>query len=161
MVTVTRTITPAGEALLTALRDLENRTLKVGWFESSKYDADTSVAEVAAQNEFGNSSKRIPPRPFMRPTIRERQGAWADLAASGARAILAGNESADSVLNALGGQASGDIASTITKVQSPALAPFTLMKRRESRGLPAGAPVSDKPLVDTGLMISSVTWVVE
>ena len=95
------------------------------------------------------------------PTIDEQKTKWIALIESGAKAILAGNETSDSVLNAVGGQASGDIRKTISQVTTPPLAAFTLAKRRESRGLAADAPVSDKPLVDHGIMINSLTWVVE
>ncbi len=48
--------------LIKALDSIKNKVGKVGWFAGSRYDDNnkTPVAEVAAQNEYGNPAKHIP-----------------------------------------------------------------------------------------------------
>ena len=112
-----------------AAKELDNVSLQVGWFESAKYDDDTPVAQVAAQNEFGNPQRGIPPRPFFRPTIAAESDNWKKLAGKGARAVFAGNETATSVMEKLGLLSSGQIRETISKVSSPPLSPVTIALR--------------------------------
>ncbi|RIQ10307.1 hypothetical protein D0837_17670, partial [Bordetella avium] len=58
----------------------------------------------------------------------------------------------------VGALAAGDIARAISKVVSPPLEKSTLQARQSRKKTPG---VSKKPLVDTGLMIQSVTYQVE
>ena len=46
-------------------------SLKVGFFESSRYDNGNYVAEVARDNEFG--TLKIPPRPFLEMLLMKIQ----------------------------------------------------------------------------------------
>lgn len=56
----------AFEAIKLALKELEGLQGKVGWLERDDYEeTDMTVAQVAAQNELGNPSRSIPPRPFL------------------------------------------------------------------------------------------------
>lgn len=103
----------------------------------------------------------IPPRPFMRTTIAEKKGDWAKLTKSGAKAMFAGNASPKMVMEGLGLAASGDIRKTISKINSPALKAGTIAnrKRKLSKGKKVGGLT--KPLVETSLMVSSLTSAVE
>lgn len=103
----------------------------------------------------------IPARPFMRPTaIREKQH-WLELMAQGAKAIMAGKQTGYTVMDALGLKAAGDIAKSITEVFTPELKPSTIAARR--RALTDNKTVGslDKPLVSSGLMLDTVTHIVE
>ena len=62
--------------LATAIRDIQSKKLRVGWFDTARYQDGTPVAYVAAIQEFGHGA--IPPRPFMRPTIAQQRQAWRD-----------------------------------------------------------------------------------
>lgn len=180
MARVVRKAGPAAERLKFLLEGLEtNKVGKVGWFDSAKYEDGTPVAYIAAIQEFGHGP--IPPRPFMRTTITARKAEWRALAESGARAILAGNATIETVLEGIGLQASGDIALTISKIYNPPLSPITIELRRRKRAgqTVTGRTVGDaakasqsaffsggsgsayKPLVFSGLMISSITSAVE
>ena len=44
--------------------------VRVGFFPDSRYDGNTSVAQVARYNEFGAG---VPARPFMRPAVHQRK----------------------------------------------------------------------------------------
>jgi hypothetical protein len=103
----------------------------------------------------------IPPRSFMRTTIAEKENEWAKLARSGAKAMVAGNASLKMVMEGLGLAASGDIKKKISEINSPALKAGTIenRKRKLAKGKKVGALT--KPLVETSLMISSLTSTVE
>jgi len=163
------------------LRELQGYQSRVGWFESAKYPEGTPVAYVAAIQELGSGP--IPPRPFMRPAATKNQSAWKDVAVAAAKKILAGTFTGQQGMDLLATRAEGDVLKAITAVDSPPLSPITLWARayrRQGRKItgstigeiaagiadgrlsasgPAG--VSDKPLNDTGYMISTLTHVVE
>lgn len=124
---------------------------KVGWFESAKYPDGTPVAYVALIQEMGSPQNSIPPRPFFRSTMAEKSKQWTGLLKSGCKAILAGNETAHSVMEKVTGKAAGDVRRKISKIREPALSQRTL-DARLSRGL-----TSTKPLVDTGIMLQTLT----
>lgn len=170
---------PGLQSLAVALKDLDGVQGKVGWFESAKYTDGTPVAHVAAIQEFGSGA--IPPRPFMRTTLAEKQGEWGQQLEAGAGAVLDGKATARQVLEATMLRAAGDVAKKIASIYTPPLSPLTLLARQSAgsnkrlsgakelgalaRELDKGPPnvggVSTKPLVWTGQMIQSVTGVVE
>lgn len=183
MAKVIRKAGPDKAAFENMIRVIDGRKARVGWFESAQYPSGTPVAYVAAIQEFGSAAQGIPPRPFMRPTVDARRVAWAALVARGARAALKGDAEPLTVLSLLGEQAAGDVKRTITKVTVPPLSPVTLVLRQWRKG---GIPISGKsvglaaalinegvinpfsvtatgakPLVETGLMLRTLTSVVE
>lgn len=161
MARVVRTQGPGAERLKVALEGLEDKQGKVGWFETAKYPDGTPVAYVAAIQEFGYPRGNIPSRPFMRPTIDRERDNWRVLAESGARAIIAGNQTSQGVLEAIGLKAAGDIAKTISQVHAPPLLAATVKARMRRRADKKTVGNLTKPLVDTGLMISTITSTVE
>lgn len=135
---------------------------KVGWVNGSQYiDGREYVAAVAAQNEFGNPSKHIPARPFMRPTIAKQQGEWKKLTEQGAKQILLGKQTAGDVLEAIGLKAAGDVRKTISQVYEPPLSPRTIAARLAKRKDKKTVGNLTKPLIDTGIMFATLTNVVE
>lgn len=134
-------------AVLNGLEGLEG---KVGWFESATYKDGPPVAYVATIHEFGAPSQGIPARPFMRPAVAEKGQSWVDLLGQGAKAALNGSVSPAAVLEAVTLRAAGDVAIAIRAVTSPPLKPATVARKG-----------FDKPLVDTGQMLKSVTGKVE
>lgn len=156
-----------------------NREAKIGWFPGAKYEDGTPVAYVAAIQEFGSPENAIPPRPFMRPTVQDKQGEWSAQIAGGMRKVIKGQLTADDVLGAVGDLAAADIAKTIASGDFKALSPITLMLRKmrdehkgdanwhvtgatvgeAARRVAAGEPGSDRttPLDDTGLMLATLT----
>jgi hypothetical protein len=131
-----------------APKEFENLVAQVGFPSGKSYPDGTSIAEVAAINEFGAPAMRVPARPFMRPTIKEQQEEWVAQIAGGAKKVIQGKMTAFDVLDAVGNLASNDMKAKIASIYSPPLAPLTLKNRRE-RG-----NTSTKPLVDTGAMLA-------
>lgn len=139
----------AGHAKLQALiKGLGNSQASVGFFDNSKYEDGTSVAYVATIQEFGVPEKNIPPRPFMRPTVDAQLENWKYFIYSS----LKSGVPVEQILNALGSNAVGEIQKSITAVTSPALKQSTINSRTNK---------TDKPLIDTSVMIGSVSYKVE
>lgn len=169
-----------------AIKRLDEVELRIGYFESAKYDdpKQTPIAYVAAIQENGVPARNIPPRPFFAPTVRERKSEWNELFDKGARQLLKGKINADQLLDKLGLQAAGDIKRTISTLTDPPLSPLTLALRRfvkdggvikgastvgeVARRMAAGEAettgVSTKPLIDPrpggGQLLAQLTHVV-
>lgn len=140
------------KTMATALDGLNGVTGKTGWFETAKYADGTPVAYVAAIQEFGAVAEGvlIPPRPTMRPAVADKGQEWMDLLGKGAVAVLKGQETPQSAMEKVALRAAGDVAKNIQALTSPPLAPSTI----KAKGFA-------KPLVDTGLMLQSLTGVAE
>lgn len=139
---------PGVGKIVAALQGLDGLEGKVGWFESAHYPDGTPVAYVATIHEFG--TERIPARPFMRPAVADQGREWIDLLGQGAKAAINGGPSPAEVLEAVTLAAAGNVAEKIQAVTSPPLSPVTIKRKGH-----------DKPLVDTGQMVQSVTGKVE
>lgn len=139
------------------LNGLGDQVGKVGVFETSKYEDGTPVAYVAAIQEFGDPSHSIPPRSFMRSTSEEKRGEWAATARNGAKAVVNGSVTGPQVLDLIGQQAAGDIRRTISKITTPALKPATIENRLRKRADKKTVGGLTKPLVDTGILLNSIT----
>ena len=167
------------EQINARIKALDGASTQAG-FLGGKYPNGQSIAQVAVWQEFGVPSRSIPPRPFMRPAVTENKQKWANLFASGAKAILKGNETPYSVMDKVGAVAAGDIAQAIINVTAPPLSPVTIelrdMKRRGIKitGATVGEAarkvaspdyvtpsISDKPLIepgqDGGIMLAAVS----
>lgn len=174
MAKVIRKKNPEGQAKLKViLEGLDGYSSKVGFFESSKYEDGTPVAQAAAWNELGTNT--APPRSFMRTTTKEKKIEWRDLAISGFKAVVAGNETVYTVMEKIGQVAAADIRNKIRQITSPPLSPITIELRKlkkdgrkitgttvgeaarnvEKRGGPP-AGISTKPLIETGILYESV-----
>ncbi len=161
MVKVVRQVSSAGKQLEIALKGLEGKVGKVGWFEKSKYEKGVPVAYVATIQEYGFAAKNIPPRPFMRPTIENKRVEWQKVAESGAKAILEGRQTLYNIMEAIGLKAAGDIRKTISSIWAPPLKPATIAARLRRRKNKKVTTNLTKPLIDTGIMLGTLTNTVE
>lgn len=155
MVQIKRSNPNAFKQLDLRLRELQSKQGKVGWFESARYENGMPVAAIAAQNELGNPAKNIPPRPTMRPALIENQDRIRDIAASGAKQIIAGKATPAGVMETLTLFVEGEVSRNIATITEPPLSPKTLAARKRKGNNSA------KPLVDTGLELATLTSVVE
>lgn len=148
-------------------------TLRVGFLEGATYPDGTSVAMVAAIQNFGTPARGIPPRPFFTDMVRRYRGTWpSDLG----KLLKANDMDASKALKIEGQVIAGELQQQIVETMSPSLSPTTLMLRKMRKDNPdlvvtaatvgeaharvrAGesyAGVSAKPLVDSGDMLKSV-----
>jgi len=108
-----------------------------------------SIIDIGIWNHFG-TSRGIPERPFLTNAMRDNRSKYRDSMRTAAKLILLGQASMGAVLSKLGIMAVGDIQSEITSLNSPPNAPSTVKKKGSSN-----------PLIDTGQLRASITWVVE
>ena len=160
------------------MEKLKERCVRVGWFDNTKYDdknESSLVSKVARTQEFGTISRGgfIPPRPFMRPAKNHNQNKWKTMFAN-----LVKEHGMEQALKMLGIVAVGDIRKAIMEVWMPPLKESTIRNRlrrysdknQKAQDLLAkikrkeGIPYTNenkgimKPLVDTGLMIASLSY---
>ena len=88
----------------------DKNSLKVGFFETSKYQNGIFVADVAKNNEFG--TLEIPSRPFFRNAIENNSKKWINFLAQD----LVKSENAEISYNRLGEVTRGDIVKSINSI---------------------------------------------
>ena len=150
-------MTVGRERLEKLLVELEQKVIKVGYFEHSKYTDGTPIAYIAAIQEQGYVKGGIPARPTLHPAMDANRGKYKQGVAKAVRGSLVGGDLTTG-LNAVGEVASGDVKEAIIALTSPALKQSTI-DARKSRHYAGKA--SDKPLVDSGQMLRAVTYSVE
>lgn len=140
-----------GKALRAKLEEIAKRLnsageLQVGFFPTATYPDGQSVAVVAAKNEFGVPGE-VPARPFFRKTIADHKGEWGDQIGD----LLAQTDyDAAAVLEAEGLVIAGQVQKTIRDWTTPPNSAETVARKG-----------FNDPLIDTSLMIRSVTSVVK
>ncbi|MXV35962.1 MULTISPECIES: hypothetical protein [unclassified Saccharibacter] len=139
----------------------KKKAVKVGFFENATYPDGTSVAVVAATQEFGSPAQNIPARPFMRPAFDERHEQWGK-AITGV--LKTSNGNVEGALERGGAAAAEDIKKAIQAVHDPMLAVSTIEARLrdwEETGAFEKDKDLQKPLIRTGHMLNSVSYQVE
>ena len=133
--------------------------LEVGFFESATYKNGEKVAQVAYWNEYGTSM--IPPRPFFRNAIKENSKEWLKLIQS----TQLKTKDMGKTLAFVGDNASYDISDSITNLSSPANSEKTInggwITLPNGKRFKVKGKGSDNPLIDTGIMVKSVTYIVK
>jgi len=125
--------------------EFEGMVAQIGFPSGINYEDGTSVAYVAAIQEFGAPAVNIPARPFIQPTVKEKQETWTKIIESQLPKVALGKMTAFDVLDLVGISAAADIQTKISSIYSPPNSPATLARKNGT-----------KPLVDTGLMLASV-----
>ncbi len=146
--------------LRAAVKTFRGSELKVGWFSTDQYKSGTPVAYVATIHEFGSAKAGIPPRPFMRPTVAREEDNWRKFIAQEAPKILKGTQTVEGLFEALGLNISGEIARSISEVTAPPLLEATILAKARKMADQGTVGSLDKPLVESGLMLDSVSYVV-
>jgi hypothetical protein len=147
---------PGFNALKDRANEISKPHLIVGWFGSNRYDEKTTVASVAAIQEYGTPN--IPARPFIRVAMANNEQRWARMLEKGSRAVLLGNETPDSVLEKMGMEAQGQVQKIISLISAPPLAEVTVKRRLRRMADKKTVGSLTKPLVDTGQMLATVTY---
>ena len=137
-----------GEALQAKLKELAAQVstaheVKVGFFEDATYPDGTPVAMIAAIQDFGAPAKNIPPRPFFRTMIKQGETHWGD---DLGKILVAADYNAATALSRMGENMVGELQTEIRDWSDPPNAPRTI-----------AAKGFNKPLVDTGQMLKSVS----
>ena len=127
---VIRKQTPTMVKLKAFIKDMDDFSVRIGWFSSAKYPDGTPTAYVASIHEFGAPSRGIPARGFMRPTIDSKTGEWSQQMRFYAKQIVSGQMNTEQALNGLAIVARGDVDATLARIKEPELSPLTIYIRK-------------------------------
>lgn len=172
-----------GENLDRALRNLTNKlrkasVVRVGFLEGATYPDGTSVATVAALQNFGAPGAGVPARSFFSDMIAQKSPAWGERFLGVLKRV---GYNTDAALNLMGEGIASQLRRSIIDMNSPALSPVTVLLRdrfrdhaeitfadvqQARRDVAAGKGVVAngalaKPLVWTGHLLASVDKEVE
>jgi hypothetical protein len=131
-------------AQISAMLRTSPTVARVGFLENAKYPDGTPVAAIALIQDMGAPGAGIPPRPFFRNMIADKQGEWP---AAIAGLLRANDYDAQRALGIAGAAIAGQLRQSIIDTNSPALAQSTIDRKGFA-----------KPLVDTGHMLQSVDF---
>ena len=112
-------------------------------------------AEIGYINEFGSSAQGIPPRPFLIPGVKDTEKDISKLTKSKSGDVLDGKKSVDHMLELIGQKAVSNVKKRIiNSIDMKELSEKT--KRRRKNYKPGDIA---KPLIDTGQLLNSITYV--
>lgn len=117
-------------ALRQISNNLKTQIVRVGIFANATTKDGKLIAEYAAYNEYG--TEHIPPRPFMRNTIKEHKAEWQQTFGNWMR----GRDPQDPLaveraLYVVGDQAKGHVQETIGSNMPPPNAASTIRQKRK------------------------------
>lgn len=128
----------------------------LGDAEHTGGDGITNV-ELAVIHEFGSPSNNIPERSFIRSTFEANKAFYQAALRAGINRVMDGQGSFARMLGMLGAKMAADMKKTIVAGIDPPTSPATTARKlaKSYAGAAAGDP---KPLIDTGQLLSSITW---
>jgi hypothetical protein len=138
--------------LLARVKGIKDAHVKVGFVGdgAAAPNGGSTNAELAAIHEFGAPRANIPARPFIRPTFDTRRDELVRLQTKLAKDLIAGKIDVTQAMGLLGAWGAGAIKAQVTRNgQFVPLAVATIRRKNSS-----------KPLIDSGQMLASVSWVV-
>lgn len=138
------------KALKKRAQTLDLTSVKVGVPGSLNNPDGTSLAMIAAVHEFGNPAKGIPERSFLRGSILTNRKKYIAASKKLSFRVLSGDTTATQVYGLLGQAASDDVKQFIREGDFVPNAAATVRRKGSS-----------KPLIDTGQLRQSITYVVE
>lgn len=150
-------------------------TLRCGFLENSTYPDGTSVAYVAAIQNFGAPARGIPPRPFFNKFIEDNSDQWGEQLA---RLLKMNDHDIEKAFNQMGMGMVGQLQTALIETNAPPLSKVTLLLRERFptgdyeaddvwaafADIAAGVEPSGgngKPLVWSGHMLASVDYEVD
>ncbi|WP_288074668.1 hypothetical protein [Pseudomonas sp.] len=144
--------------VLAAIQRLTSREVMVG-IPATKAEREDGEpinnAQLGYIHEYGAPKANIPARPFLVPGVAEKKDAIAGRLKKAAKAAMDGNNTAlESELNAAGLLGQNGARNQINNGPHEPLAERTLAARR------ARGREGDKPLIDTGQLRNSLTYVI-
>lgn len=118
---------------------------------------DGENATIGLSHEYG--TKTIPQRSWLRSTFEDKRDQLVRLQASAARGIVSGRIDTMRAMGLIGAWGAGAVKSQITRDATfTPLAPSTLARR--AKGPDGSGSKQARPLIDTGQMVGSITFVV-
>ncbi|WP_429498952.1 hypothetical protein ACQUFY_08495 [Robbsia andropogonis] len=141
--------------ILEQIGELTKRQVLVGIPDGapSRQDTPQSNAQIGYLQETGSPANNIPARPFLVPGVADVQEQVAEILQGGVKEALSGRAALPRMHGA-GMVAQGAVRRKITNGPFQDLAPATIAAR-QARGR-----TGTKPLIDTGQLRNSITYVV-
>ena len=127
-------------AALSKYKDM-NASVRVGVLENATYPDGTPVAMVAFWNEYG--TKRSPVRAFFRTTVSEQKKNWV----LSVQNLMKMHNDPKQVMGLIGVHMQEQIVQSINTWSDPPNSAYTIAKKG-----------FDKPLVERGIMMRSISW---
>lgn len=124
--------------------------VKVGLPDSPHRDSGLTLAQLGGIHEYGAPGAGIPERPFLAVAIRKELDDLMRLNIINLKLILHNGQTFEGALEQLGLMAQGKVQQYIVDGDFAPLQPATIARKGSS-----------KPLIDTGQMRQSITFVVE
>lgn len=148
-----------------ALRDLADSQVMVGIPDTAdgrSAGAAIGNAALGYLHETGSPANNIPPRPFLQPGVNESKDKWLAYLKQAGELAMEGKASAvDKALHAAGITAVTAVKARITAGIPPPLKPATVAARqRRTKSRQANSAADVTPLIDTGQLLASITYVV-
>jgi len=145
-------------AFLKSLKAMSSKGVLVGipHDKDSRSDGSETNAQIAFTQEFGSGVKNIPPRPFLIPAIKKIQPKAIEILKDGAIKAMHG-EDIHITYEKVGLIGQNAVQNEIKNGSFVPLAESTLRARRNRR---KNGKAGTKPLIDTGQMLNSITYVV-
>lgn len=135
------------------LRTLGRREVAVGILgpkaDAAEDDGPKTVLFVATIHEFGAPRAKIPARSFVRAYVDENSSKIKALQSKLFVDVLAGKLTPDAALDRIGAVVAAGMQARISRGIDPPLSPKTIARKGSS-----------KPLINTGQLRSSITWLV-
>lgn len=111
-------------------------------------EGEINNAQLMAIHEFG--TEHIPERAPIRKTMAKNGDNYGVMFEKAIMGVLEGKSDADLILNRIGAQVAGDVVGEIQSGVGPELAPSTIKRKG-----------SDRPLIDTGALVQSISYEVK
>ena len=145
-----------GDRLGTKLRQIRERLQKNSGVlvgvpaGTGSYEDGAPIAVIAAVQEFGSADGRIPERSFLRVPLRQNAETFQAIWRAQVPKVVDGDMTMQQVMSQLGARA----AAVSQEAISEGIAPENAESTKKRKG-------SSKPLIDTGRLRQSITFIVE
>lgn len=159
---------PGPDDIARAIEALARKRLLIGIPQEKNPRSGDPIGNAALGyiHEFGSPARNIPARPFLTPGVQAAMPAIsAELRKAGQAAFAGDLAAVDTALGRAGIIAVNSVQATIQAGIPPPLAPATVARRRRrtpgsSYRRKAMTPADATPLIDTGALLRSITWVI-
>ena len=131
-------------------RTMGGRVVRIGYPAGPTEQDGTPLALIAAVHEFGSTVRNIPERSFLRSTMNENMAKYIRMNRGNLQRVVNGHQSMHTALSLLGQVAVGDVKRKIRNGPFAELQPSTIRRKGSS-----------KPLIDSGMLMQSVTYEVD
>lgn len=111
-------------------------------------EGELNNAQLMAIHEFG--TEHTPERAPIRKTMAKNGDSYGTMFEKAIKGVLEGKSDSDIILNRIGAQVAGDVVGEIQAGVEPGLAESTIKRKG-----------SDKPLIDTGALVQSISYEVK